>query len=186
MTLRKLPGAAGLGLLAFLAAHAATFGGEHSVGGAYHGAILAAAIAAGAGFALAAVAVACAGRGKCADGSVFASRLSALLPSIRATVAASAGWFALVEGGEGAHAVASLPLVIAALLVACWAVHWCARALLHFVGTIALVVAKLRFAPRTHVWIIRAHETVRALSEPARTRRFARPPPGSMLAPASI
>lgn len=186
MTLRKLPGAAGLGLLAFVAAHAATFGGEHSVGGAYHGAILAAAIAAGVGFALAAIAVACAGRGMCADGSVLASRLSALLPSVWATIVFSAVWFALVEGGEGAHAVAALPFVIAVLLLACCAVHWCTRALLHFVGTIALVVAKLRFAARAHVWIIRAHETVRALSEPARMRRFARPPPGSMLASASI
>ena len=94
-------------------------------------------------------------------------------------VAASA-WFALVEGCEGAHAGASLAFVVAALLAASWLVHLFARALLRFVGAIAVVIARFRFVPRLLTWLPRVHDIVRAISEPERLRRFARPPPGAM------
>lgn len=180
VTLRKLPGAAGLGLLAFLAAHAATFGSEHSVGGTLHGTLLATALAAALGFVLAAVAVACAGHDAYADGTVLASRLRALLPGAGAMLVSASAWFALIEGREGAHASASYALVVAALLAASWLVHLCARALLRFVGAIAVVIARFRFVPRLLTWLPRTHDVVRAVREPERLRRFARPPPGSM------
>lgn len=180
MTLRKLPGAASLGLLAFLAAHAATFGGGHEVGGAYHAIVQMMALAAVAAFALGGIAIAWSGRGEWADGSIFASRLGTLLPGARATLGAAIVWYAIVERAEATHATAALPLVLAALLVAAWLVRLGARALLRFIGAIAITVSRPRFAPRTHAWLRRAHRVVRPISEPARLARFARPPPGSM------
>ena len=50
VALRKVPGCLALGLSASLAAHAALYGGEHAIGGAYHALLVQIALAAALGF----------------------------------------------------------------------------------------------------------------------------------------
>jgi hypothetical protein len=178
--LRELPGAAGLGLLASLMAHAATYGHEHAMGGAYHALLQASAFAAAVGFALAALGVVFAARGHYADGSVVAARLAALLPSFPVIAVAASMWFAAGEAVEGAHAGAPVLLIALALFATTALVQCAAGLILRFINAIAVAVADDRFADRKPRWIFRATFAVVRTPEPARSRRFARPPPGAM------
>lgn len=115
-TMRKAIVAIASGLPVALLAHAVTFGGGHSLGGALHGLFLDLAFLAvvcGAGLA----AVHAFGLARCkADGSVVATRLIAGLPTAAALALAGAGWLWAIESLETPHAhpVLLLGLAVAA------------------------------------------------------------------------
>ncbi|MGA8535756.1 MAG: hypothetical protein WB615_16740, partial [Candidatus Tumulicola sp.] len=110
MTVRGIPGALALGLLASLLAHAALYGGHHAMGGAYHDALSELAGAGGAGFAVLLAALAWTGSRVAADGSILAARLGSRLPAIGPVAAAAGLWFALAERIEPRHGDAGLLL----------------------------------------------------------------------------
>ena len=174
---REAPGALALGLLASLLAHAAEYGGGHSMGGSYHGALVAAGVVAGLGSALAAGALAWAGAGRILEGSILAVRLRLHLPRWPAVAAAAALWFALAEHLAPQHDAASPILLIAGLAIAAWLVLALARGALSILATIAIAVRKTRFSPRAHARLLRLLPAPRAHALLRATRRYARPPP---------
>jgi hypothetical protein len=177
MTLRGLPGALALGLLASLVAHATLFGGEHAMGGAYHALLLQAAAAACVGLLATFCALAWAGAGQVADGSVLARRLTDRLPGFAPLVAASGGWFALIEALEPHHAEAPLLATLLCLVVAAWLLLAAARGVTRAIAKAAIAVARTPFSPRVPVWTRRVRPAPLVRRSPLLRRRFARPPP---------
>jgi hypothetical protein len=176
MSLRQLPGALILGLLASLIAHAAGFGGSHTEAGAYHELLSTLALAGAGGALIAAIAAAFGNAGACAQGSVLASRLCIWIPRVRAVVLAGGAWFALIESLEPAHGPASLAIVALAMVVAAFALRGLAvvtaRALAHCV----LAVARTAVATRS-VFSARRY-CAPAIVTPHLARRIVtRPPP---------
>ncbi|MBV9148540.1 MAG: hypothetical protein JO024_01640 [Candidatus Eremiobacteraeota bacterium] len=119
MPTRKFLGALCLGLPAAMAAHFLTFGGAHTLGGAAHLFLMDAMVVA----VCASILALCAGALYLAagarEGSILAARLERFLPSVLALALSAAGWFALIEQGESAHAT---PIAVAALAILCIAV----------------------------------------------------------------
>lgn len=177
MTLRKVPGALALGLLASLAAHGGLFGDEHAMGGNYHALLGQLAATAAGALLLCFGLLALRGAGAAATGSVLAARLSERLPPFAIVFSASALWYAAAECLEPQHAAA--PLVAAAffLALASWLIVGCARFILTALAEAVIAVRGAAFAPRTPAWLARVR-----LQRPVRRiyrarRRFARPPP---------
>ncbi|HYL27122.1 MAG TPA: hypothetical protein VEW74_04750 [Candidatus Nitrosotalea sp.] len=177
MTLRKVPGAIALGLLASLAAHAALYGDGHAMGGAYHALLLEAGIGGALSLLLFFGGLAWVESGLTADGSVLAVRLRERLPGLGAILAATCAWYAAGEGLEPHHGAAS-PLALAIVLAAAaWLVARLAHAVADAFARAAVATQSSSFVPRTPLW--KRRERVRPLYRRVllARRRFARPPP---------
>ena len=180
VTLRQLPGAIVLGLVAALVTHAVLFGGEHAWGGAYHSAFLEFTLAAVTGLTAAAGALLWSGARCAADGTVLAARMRAMLPGWGAIAAAGTAWYLLGERLEAAHAGVPLLAVVLILALAAWIVLRVAatavRALAGIVFAIVrlLVVHRRIRLPFDVAW----REAPRyAHDDKYWARRFTRPPP---------
>ncbi len=182
MNLRGLPGALALGLLVSLLAHTASYGTSHTEGGAFHLAMVWLAAVTVLGFAGRAVTLACSGVGHCLQGSILATRLSSLVPSRSLLAFVSLGWFALGESLEPAHADAPLAVVLAAVVAVVLLIRSITVGALRALARIAVAIAAAAFAPHILWWTLRTG--TRPLPQRFRLgrRRFARPPPGSVLA----
>jgi hypothetical protein len=176
VTIRKLPGAVGLGLLASLVAHAAIYGNEHAFGGNYNTTLLSLALAALLGFAFAVANLAWAGR-DCCVGTILASRLAELVPPLPALALSASAWFTCGELIERAHAPAPFWLIAAALCAAAFGVRYFSKLLVRAVAAITIAIVARPFSAR----IFRAPRifVVLTIARAATYlgRRFARPPP---------
>jgi hypothetical protein len=183
VTLRKVPGALALGLLASLVAHAALFGGDHTMGGAYHALLLQVALAGGLSLLIFFGSVAWSARDP-ADGSILAARLRERLPSLSAVLAAAAAWYGLAESLEPAHAAASPILLVVALGLAAWLVRRAARSIAEAFAAAVLAILRTSFSPRTPAWNRRRKRSFVLQIVRPECRRFARPPPIASAHPA--
>lgn len=177
MTLRGIPGALGLGLLASLIAHSALYRGDHAMGGAYHGALVELAVAGVIGFVAVLGALAWSGARAIADGSVLAARLRPLVPHPGVLALATALWFGLGERIEPHHADVGLVPTLIAVALAAFAVLTVARWCVRLLAASAIAFGRSRFARRTPRWVRRAASAPIARRTPPLRRRFARPPP---------
>lgn len=177
VTLRKVPAALALGLLASLVAHAGLYRGDHAMGGAYHALLLDAAGAAAVGLALVLAAFARMGSRLIADGSVVAARLQGRLPSLGAVVASATLWYATAESIEPRHGAASPAAALIALAVAAWLVLRIARWFAAALARVAIAIARVQFSPRAPAWQRRPQSRPVARRQLLARRRFARPPP---------
>lgn len=180
MTLRKVPGALALGLLASLAAHAALFGGAHAMGGAYHGLLVQVALAGGLGIALFFGGLAWNNSHGVTDGSVLAARLRERLPSALGMLTATALWYSAAETFEPHHAAVPPGAAIGALAVAGWLVLRIARFFADAIADAVIGVLRAAFTHRTPTWKKRSRSRPIARHAPRVHRRFARPPPIAM------
>ncbi len=177
MTLREIPGALTLGLLASLIAHTALFGGGHAMGGAYHDALVQLAGAGCGGFVLALAALAWTGSRRAADGSVLSARLATRLPALPSLVASAGAWFAIGERIEGRHADAGLLATITVVVLAAAAVLAIGRWLVRRLAGAVIAVSRSPFAERPLIWVRHLQPAPIARRSPLLRRRFARPPP---------
>jgi len=174
---RKVPGALALGLLASLGAHAVLYGGEHAMGGGYHGLLVQVAIAGALGLVVGLSALAWSAAGVIPDGTVLAARLRDRLPDFIALGAASAVWFGIAEAIEPHHAGAAPLATLLALAVAAWIVRQIAIFAVALLASVVFAVARFAFSTRTPGWARRPRTpALRRVFFGAR-RRFARPPP---------
>jgi hypothetical protein len=176
VTLRKVPGALALGLLAALAAHAVLYRGEHAMGGAYHSLVVQAAITCS--VSMLAFFAALAWGGSCAaDGSILAARLRDRLPGLLWILPAAAFWYAAAEAIEPHHIPASPVVVLVSLAAAAWLVLRLARGIVGALARAAIAMLRAAFSPRAPSWSRRPHlQPIRR--RPLRAyRRFVRPPP---------
>ncbi len=179
---REFPGAVILGLLGALVAHAAIFGGDHAMGGAYHGVLLQLALAGSLGTGVAFAALAWGGAGQVTDGSVLAARLGERLPAVPSLLLATTFWFALGERIEPEHAAASLLITLLSLVVSAGLLWIVARQALRVLVRAAFMVSRRPFAQRTPGWTRRPQPPPIERRSPLLRRRFARPPPIATLA----
>jgi hypothetical protein len=177
VTLRKVPGALALGLLASLAAHAALFGDEHAMGGAYHALLLQVALGAGLSLLVFLAGLAWSQRGVAADGSVLASRLRERLPGQQWVFAATAVWYAGAEAIEPHHASVSAAAAALVLAAAAWLVTRLAQAVARAFADIVIGVARIAFSPRAPSWQRRPRSRPLRRRFCSARRRYARPPP---------
>ena len=177
MSLRELPGALVLGLLASLVAHAVIFGGEHAMGGAYNGLLLQLAVAGSLGMGAAFAAVAWGGAGRVVDGSVLAVRLGDRLPTLPALLGSTCLWFTFAERIEPEHAAASLLLMLLYLVVSSVLLGVAARFVLRLLVRVTFSVSRPPFLGRVPAWDRRMRERPITRRSPLMRRRFARPPP---------
>ncbi len=177
MTLRGIPGALVLGLLASLVAHSALYGGGHAMGGPYHSWFLELGLAGCLGLLASIAALAWTGSRAAADGSVLASRLCERLPGGWAVFAAAGLWFALGERVEARHADPNAVVTALVLAVAVWAVWAVARWCVRLLAGAAIAIGRPAFAQRSPHWVRCAAPAPIARRSPLLRRRFARPPP---------
>src|SRR5579863_1414946 len=177
VTLRKVPGAVTLGLLASLAAHVGLYGGSHAMGGSYHDLLLQVALAGLLGLVAFFGALAWGAAGATTDGTVLAARLRDRLPDGRAVLLSAGLWFVTAESDEPGHAGAPLALCLGALIAVSYVVAWLARAITGAVARAVLAVTRTPFSPRTPSWQRRARMPVAPRRILLTHRRFARPPP---------
>ena len=177
MTLRGIPGALVLGLLASLVAHSALYGGGHAMGGAYHSWFLELATAGCFGLLASIAALAWTGSRAAADGSVLAARLSQCLPTGWMVLGAAGLWFALGERIEARHADPNVIITAAVLAVAVWIVSAVARWCVRFLARAAIAIGRAAFAQRSPQWLRRSAPPPMERRSPLLRRRFARPPP---------
>lgn len=180
MTLRQTPGTLVLGLVAAITAHAVLFGGEHAMGGAYSGVFLQFAVAATAGLSVCLGVVLCSSARFAADGSILAARLAPALPGFPTLALATAGWFALGEHIEPAHAGVAAIAALSVLLLAAWVVLKIAGAVLRLLASVVFKVARLLTSCAAPVKV--SLRVTRTLPPAQRDRewwcaRFLRPPP---------
>ncbi len=169
---------AAFGLLGAVGAHALVFGNGHRLGGTLHGQLLELLFGAAALTALVVFAKSLSGGRLCADGGALATALSSALPSLRATIITSCGWFAAIESCERAHAMpilAIVPAIVAVCALLTGSAHLAVRALraarLFFASLQPTALSstphvRRRIQPRLH-----------ARSIAQRRHLFSRPPP---------
>ncbi|MGA8574509.1 MAG: hypothetical protein WB609_02335 [Candidatus Cybelea sp.] len=181
MTLRKVPGALVLGLLASLAAHAALFGREHAMGGDYHALLVEAAL--GGALCLLAFFGALAWNGSkgTADGSIVAARLQGRLPGAGALFASTLLWYVVAEAIEPHHSPAGTLAAGVALAAAAWLLSRLARAFVAIVAGAVIAVRRTHFSPRTFFWQLRPARRPLLRRASLVRRRYARPPPVAVL-----
>lgn len=164
------------GLPVALLAHAATFGGGHSAGGALHGLLLDSAlalIALGVGLAL----LQAKSLSYASAGSVVATRLAKAAPSLVSLVATATGWLFAIESIEPSHVAAPLALFVAVVLsalVARQTVRVCLRAIAAVVvgfGATRGIARQFALVP------VRFAAAPLHIGRLDRVRRFSRPPP---------
>ncbi len=177
VSLRELPSALVLGLLASLAAHAAIFGGEHAMGGTYNGLLVQLALLGSLGMGVAFAAVAWGGAGRLVDGSVLAARIGERLPALPNLFAATCFWFELGERIEPEHAAASLLITLLCLVVSAVLLGVAARLTLRLLVGATFAVSRQPFLGRIPAWVRRTRQRPITLRSPLLRRRFARPPP---------
>jgi len=181
VNLRRFPGALALGLLASLIVHAVIYGQGHAMGGAYNEVLRPMALAAVGGFAVVIGALAWLAAGRCSDGSVLATRLGAAVPSLGLLSVSAYGWFALAEVVEGNHPVTPFIAAPAISIVVAWLLLFILRAALRLLAAIVVAIFANAFASRTPVWSMRFAPTPVVSTSLHRARRFARPPPSSLI-----
>jgi hypothetical protein len=176
MTLRRLPGALILGLLASIAAHAAV-SGDHAMGGAYHDLVVSTAFVAAASLVLVAGTLTWIHAGRLADGSILARALERLLPGLLPLIATTAGSYWMIESIEPVHRWTFAPLVAIAVVVAAWFVRSLTFALVRAIADFVVAIRRQSFAPRIPMWARPCAVPVVIQASPLLRRRFARPPP---------
>lgn len=182
--LRQFPAVAILGLLASLAAHAASYGGNHEAGGAYHMALELLALAGVGGFLASVAAVAWLGVRRHADGSVLAAALRPLVPPVAALAVSAGLWFTAIESLEPNHLWhASLILVAIFLIAASLLINLASRALVRAIAALTVAIVRPPFARRPACYRRRFAHRSSARRTRFVYRRFARPPPSRMLLP---
>ncbi len=177
MTLRKVPAALALGLLASILAHGGLYGGEHAMGGGYHALLLQVALAGGLGLLVFFGLLAASGANAAVNGSVLAARLSERLPGFGSLCLAAAAWYGVAECLEPQHAAASLLAVPLSLAAAAWLVSLLTRAVVAVLAGAVLAAWRAAFSPRTTAWFRRLHSLRPTRRILWTRRRFARPPP---------
>lgn len=177
MTLREIPGALALGLLASLLAHTALYGGEHAMGGAYHELLVEIAGAGSFGFVALLAALAWTGSRAASDGSILAARLNSRLPGLGPLAASAATWFALGEHVEPSHSGTGLLFVGVFLIAAAWLLRTLARGVVRLLAGAVIAISRSPFTARGPVWVRSARRAPIARRSPSLRRRFARPPP---------
>jgi len=177
VTVRGIPGALALGLLASLIAHAALYGRDHAMGGAYHDILIQLASAGAGGFMALLGALIWTGWRRAADGSVLAARLTSRLPGLAPLAAGTGFWFAVGERIEPRHADAGFVLTVAVVVAAAWAVLALARRGVRLLAGAIIAILRSPFAQRAPGWIRRPRPAPIARRSPLLRRRFARPPP---------
>jgi hypothetical protein len=177
VTLRKVPGALALGLLASLAAHAALFGDDHAMGGTFHALLVQAALAGAVSFAVFFGALASSESSAAADGSIVAARLRDRLPNIGMVIAFAVLWYGFAERVEPHHAGCSPLFAAVVLAAAAWLVLRLAGFLAGVVSAAVLALQRDAFAPRAPSWPRRSQPRPFARRTRFAYRRFARPPP---------
>lgn len=176
MSLRHLPGALILGLLASLAAHTAAFGSGHTEGGAYHALVTTLALAGAGGALLAALTAAFGTGGTCAQGSVLAARLSTWIPNAPLVAVSGTAWFALIESTEPSHAAASILAIAAGMLVAALALRTGAIFVARIISECALAIAKA-VSEQLNIFIVRRYLAPAVVTPHLARRIVTRPPP---------
>lgn len=183
MSLRQLPGALILGLLASLAAHAAGFGGSHTEAGAYHELLSILAFAGAGGALVAAIFAAFGNCGNCVQGSVLAARLCTWIPRARAVALSGGVWFTFIESLEPAHGPASFIIIALTMLVAALAGRGLAVLAARVLATCAIAIARIATAPRA-VFFARRYQAPAIVTPHLARRIVTRPPPRVVLLPA--
>lgn len=183
MSLRQLPGALILGLLASLIAHTAGFGSSHTEAGAYHELLSTLAFAGAGGLLVAAICAAFGHCGRCVQGSILASRLCSWIPGTGAVALAGGIWFSFIESLERGHGPASFISIALAMLVAALALRFIAVLTARALATCAIVIVRVAIAPRT-VFSPRRYETPAIVTPHLARRVVTRPPPRRVLLPA--
>jgi len=147
------------------------------MGGSFHGPLVEAGLVGAFGLLVLFAALAWSESAWIADGSVVATRLRDRLPSFLSILLAGTSWFAIGEGIEPHHRLAS-PLALAlALAVASWLLRRLARGVADLLARAAVTVSRIPFAGRAPLWNRRERARPLARREFATRRRFARPPP---------
>jgi hypothetical protein len=177
VTLRKVPATLALGLLASIIAHGGLFGGEHSLGGAYHALLVHAAFAGGLGLVLFFGLLAVSGTNAAVNGSVLAARLAERLPGYGWLGITASAWYAAAEYFEPHHAAASLIAIPISLAVASWLVQLLSRGVVALLADVVIGAWRAAFSPRTQAWFRYAQSPRPARRIAWTPRRFARPPP---------
>ncbi len=177
MTLRKVPGALALGLLASLAAHTAVYGDEHAMGGTYHLMLMQAALAGAVSLLIFGAALAWSSSARLTDGSVVAARLRERLPGLPWILAAAGLWYTGAEALEPHHAGPSPLLLVLVLSAAAWVVLRIARAVVALLAGVVIAVTQTQFSPRSPSWARRPRRRPISRRLTRTRRRFARPPP---------
>mgnify|MGYP001381482705 CR=1 FL=1 len=183
VTLRNIRGSLVLGLLVSLAAHVALFGGQHTVGGAYHAVLMQGTSAVTLGFVAFLGALAWALSRSSSDGSVLAARLREQLPGLGSVVASAASWYAGIEAIEPHHLGAPVIELLVVLIAASYLVLLLARAMTDTFAHAAITISRTSFSPRVPAWRRRPRERVLARHSFQARRRFARPPPVAVAFP---
>jgi hypothetical protein len=177
VTLRKVPAALALGLLASILAHAGLYGGEHAMGGGYHALLLQAALAGGISLLVFFGLLAASGTNAAVNGSVLAARLIERLPGFGSLCLAAAAWYGVAEYLEPHHAAASLLAVPLSLAAAAWLIQLLSRAVVAILAGAVFAAWRAAFSPKTPVWFRRLHSPRPTRRILWTRRRFARPPP---------
>jgi hypothetical protein len=177
VTLREIPSALALGLLASLGAHAALYGGDHAMGGAAHGLLVELALTGVLGLGIAVAGFLWAGSRHAGDGSILGARLASRLPGWISTSLATGLWFGLGETLEPSHAGQPPMLAALTLLAAAWLLQAVARRAVRLLAEAIVAVSRNRFAVREPSWSRIASRAPIARRFLLRRRRFARPPP---------
>jgi hypothetical protein len=128
-------------LVAALAAHAVLFGGEHAMGGGSNGAFVEGALSALAGLGTFA-GLLLFGTRNAADGTILVARLSSALPGTASLAISAAGWFALGEHLEPAHAGFSAIAVAVVLLTVSVVVTLLAKAALRLLAAVVFAISR--------------------------------------------
>ncbi len=177
MTLRKVPAALALGLLASILAHGGLYGGEHAMGGSYHALLLQAALAGGVGLLVFFGLLAASGAGATLNGSVLAARLVERLPGYGSLLIAAGGWYGVAECLEPHHASASLLAVPLSLAATSWLVALLSRGVVAVLAGAVIAAWRVAFSPRAPEWFARLQSPRPTRRILWTRRRFARPPP---------
>ena len=177
MSIRKFPVALALGLPVAVLAHMASFGDAHTLGGHAHRLLLDGTITALCAIMAALLGAAIIFASARTNGSIVASRLTALLPDPAFIFGASVVWIGLIERIESTHQMA-FPVIAAALILITLAAHAALRFGIRVLARLAVSIFERAFAkrftprvaagkaPLLHVSIFLNSETL-----------FSRPPP---------
>ncbi|MBV8531742.1 MAG: hypothetical protein JO104_10525 [Candidatus Eremiobacteraeota bacterium] len=177
MTLRKVPGALVLGLLASLAAHGVLYGAGHAIGGSYHALLVQAGLAGGLALLASLAALAWTGAKGIPTGTVMAARLRDRLPGRSELLGAAAVWFGTAEAIEPHHASAGVVAVAIALVLVSWLVHRLAGLAIDVLAGAVISIFRAAFSARTPSWSRRPRRRFYLRRTFWARRRFARPPP---------
>ncbi len=174
---RRLPGAATLGLLVAFVAHGVSYGDGHAMGGGYDDVLRSIALLATLAFTAFWVALSWIIGKRLRDGSIVSAIAAQFIPGVPGVGVAALGWFCLAESIESGHPQAPVPLIVSALLLASVAVTILSRVVLRTLAKIVFAVGWRAFEPRIPAWTSVADTSVQ-LDPLVRTRRlFSRPPP---------